>query len=378
MSTNSNAGDIVKCKSCKNKIPDGSIFCMYCGEKQIREKKKKDEIKVPKPTQLPSGAWRIQLRAEGQSVTEATPELCITKAKAIRAGFVEQQAKSPKLTLYSGIDKYVSEKSAILSPSTLRGYKEIQRNRFKDYQQKDISAVNWQQAVNEEATVCSQKTLHNAWGLVASILRSNGLDVPNVRSPQIPPKEEPWLNYEQIQAFLKEIYGSTSEIAALLALHSLRRSELLAITPSKVDEKGIHVTSAKVLDVDGKLIEKDVNKNQSSTRTIPIMIPRLQELIDQSNKAHDEPYVDVRFNKVYNHINTACRHAGLPEVGVHGLRRSFASLAYHAGWSERVTMKIGGWSDFQTMHKVYIKLDNSDLQDAVDKMKALYSQSQNG
>lgn len=72
-------------------------------------------------------------------------------------------------------------------------------------------------------------------------------------------------------------------------------------------------------------------------------------------------------------INTVCRRAGLPEVGVHGLRRSFASLAYHAGWPERVTMQIGGWSDIQTMHKVYIKLDSTDVSNAVDKMRELYN-----
>ena len=75
-----------KCKSCKREVPDNATFCPWCGQKQVRERKKDGVIKVPEPKQLPSGSWRIYLRAEQQSVTEPTKDRCIAKAKAIRAG----------------------------------------------------------------------------------------------------------------------------------------------------------------------------------------------------------------------------------------------------------------------------------------------------
>ncbi len=76
----------MKCrnKGCGREIDDDSIYCKWCGEKQIRDRKKKDEISVPKPRRLKSGAWNIELRAEGASITEPTPELCQAKARAIR------------------------------------------------------------------------------------------------------------------------------------------------------------------------------------------------------------------------------------------------------------------------------------------------------
>ena len=55
------------CKACKREISENSIYCNWCGEKQIRERKKKGEIKVPNPRQLKSGNWNIELAAEGQS-----------------------------------------------------------------------------------------------------------------------------------------------------------------------------------------------------------------------------------------------------------------------------------------------------------------------
>lgn len=362
---------MMKCKACKNEIPDGSIFCNWCGEKQIKERKKKDEIKVPRPTQLPSGAWRIQLRAEGKSVTEATPELCVTKAKAIRAGFIEQQAKAPKLTLNDAIEKYIQNRKDILSPSTIDGYRKIQRNYFKQYKNKSICEIDWQKAVNEESKHYSAKSIQNAWGLIHSVIIYNGLQPKNIKLPAKESNELAWLNFCEIEVFLKAIHGQKCEMAALLALHSLRRSELLAITPSKVDKEGIHIDGAKVYTSDG-LIEKRSNKTAASKRIVPIMIPRLQELFDEFQGMPNEPYMTMYFQTAYKHINKICIENHLPAVGFHGLRRSFASLAYHIGWTEREAMKIGGWDDLQTMHKIYIKLSESDLSNAASKMRSFY------
>ena len=364
----------MKCKSCKNDIPDGSVFCMFCGERTSRKKKNKDEIKVPKPTQLPSGSWRIQLKAEGQSVTESTPDLCITKAKAIRAGFIELKKHPAKKTLNNAIEEYILSKNAVLSPATIDGYKKIQRNNFKKYQQFEISSIDWQKAVNEEAKSYSPKSVHNAWGLVSSVLLYNNLNKPNIKLPAKQSHELAWLNYEQIQIFVKQIYGQPCEMAALLALHSLRKSELLAVTPSKIDADGIHVDGSKVY-VEGKLIEKETNKTDASKRVIPIMIPRLQELIDSSTVAPDEPLVTIYHHTAYKQINRICRENGLPEPGYHGLRRSFASLGYHLGWNERQTMKIGGWNDWQTMHKIYIKLSSKEVEEAAQSMRRFYQKS---
>ena len=77
-------------------------------------------------------------------------------------------------------------------------------------------------------------------------------------------------------------------------------------------------------------------------------------------------------NSAYKQINKICRETGLPEIGVHGLRHSFASLAYHLGMTELEAMAIGGWSDYQTMREIYTHLSKSDLKNAENKMSAFY------
>ena len=87
------------CKDCGREIPEHSIYCNWCGVKQLRERRSREEVKVPTPKQLPSGSWTVYLRAEGQSVTEPTRELCLARARALRAGFLEAKKSAGGMTL---------------------------------------------------------------------------------------------------------------------------------------------------------------------------------------------------------------------------------------------------------------------------------------
>ena len=71
-------------------------------------------------------------------------------------------------------------------------------------------------------------------------------------------------------------------------------------------------------------------------------------------------------------IKTVCQKAGLPKVGTHGLRRSFASLAFHLGMSELEVMQLGGWSDHNTLHKIYVRLAQEDRLNAENRMESWY------
>ena len=363
----------MKCRICKRNIPDNSIFCCWCGEKQLRERKKKDEIKVPKPRQLKSGKWNIELKAEGWSTTEDTPEECIIKAKAIRAGFLEAEKAAPKITPRQAMQRYI-DRRALRSPATLLGYQTIMKNRFLSVTDKDVGTIDWQAAINAEAEKVSPKTLKNAWGFVHSALTDSGVTVPPVVLPKVPKKEQPWLDYEQIGVFLKTIYGKPGELGALLALHSLRKSEILALTVGKIDvkHKVIRVEGAAVRGRDG-MVEKETNKTSASRREVPIMIPRLLELIPAAPP--DAKLSGCNENTLYDQINRACRKAGLPEVGVHGLRRSFASLAYHLKWDMMTTMRIGGWDDDTIVRAVYTKLAAQDVDENVQRMCQFYERT---
>lgn len=371
-----------QCKSCKTKLPEipeiiEFSFCPYCGKAL---KVNKSETKIPNPRQLRSGKWNIELRKEGISITEDTPEKCRDIARAYRAGLIQKEDAPEKVDFISigeVIDNYIKSNESLLSPSTIRAYKSYRNHHFQALMPLDArSGIDYQRHINAEYKADnSAKTVINAWRLITAAMSAANIEIPNAKNLHMPKrekKEKEFLDYEQINTFLKAIKGKDCELVALLALHSLRLSEILALTKDKIDFSNdiIHVRGAMVLGENG-LEETKVNKTKASTRDVPIMIPRLKELLKKC-QAEGHIITDGR-KRPYDHINKICREAGLPEIGVHGLRHSFASLAYHLAWSEKTTMRIGGWSNNATVNAIYTHLAAQDIDDDVKAMINFYN-----
>lgn len=118
----------------------------------------------------------------------------------------------------------------------------------------------------------------------------------------------------------------------------------------RLAENIINVRGAAVYDETQKLVHKETNKTGSSRRTVPIMIPRLAELLSRSDKK-SEYVITLSPETIQRTIDRVCERARLPVVGCHGLRHSFASLALHVGMAPDLAMRLGGWSDLATMKK---------------------------
>ncbi len=357
----------MKCKH--ERAPANSTFCPDCGARLIAQR---DEIKVP-PPKLRGNKWSSQIMVGDDRVyiSADSEEEYYAKARAVKQGLIKIKKTLPKVTLGKVIDKYIKDNDAVLSPSTVNAYKSYRRTRFKGYISADISAVNYQRMVNEDARKVSPKTVHNAWRLVSAALKHSDLPVPDINLPQKRKTDRPWLDYTQIERFCEALQGKPYEAAALLALNGCRRSEILHLTADDVDtDKGVlYIRGASVVGEGNKLIDKDTNKTASSTRTVHIVIPRLLDLLKNS----EGRLVTTNPTTLYSLINKLCKRANLPEVGVHGLRHSFASLAYHLKWSEATTMREGGWSDSSTVHKIYTHLAAQDADDDVERMKQFFS-----
>lgn len=322
-------------------------------------------MRTPEAKKLPSGQWRVRVLIDGRriSITRATKKAAETEAALIKAEYkagVKIASQGAETPLRAAIDTYINARVNVLSPSTIRGYQEIARNRFQHVIDKPMNAIDWQNAVNLESKIVSPKTVKNAFGFIKSIYKDNSMDIPAVRLPTPAPPDKPYLTPEQIPVFIDAIKGKPCEIPALLALSSLRKSELLALTWDNIDmdNKIIHVRGAAVRGPDETFVTRDQNKTTASTRDIPI----IQPLYDALEAVGDKTGLVIRchYQTPYKQIQTICEKNGLPLVGLHGLRHSFASLCYSLGINEMTCMSIGGWNDIQTMRKIYTHLAESD------------------
>lgn len=336
-------------------------------------------MKLPEPRKLKSGSYFIQLRLNGVSVpvTAASPKDCIKQARLIKAehlaGAKEIRRDKTNLTLKGAIEAYIAKYEAVLSPSTIRGYDQIKKHRFKDYMDKPARKIDYQEMITEELKTKSAKTVKNAYGLVHAALTHAKIPAPDVKLPQVPVKETPFLQPDEIMPFCDAVKGDIAEIAILLELQGLRRSEVKGLDWSNVDlkRKLIRIRGARVQNKDGEFVRKDTNKNQSSARTVPIMIPQLEASL-KAVADKTGPVVTVAENTMLRHTKEACERAGVTVVGNHGLRHSFASLGYHLGLTERQLMDLGGWSDYMTMHKIYIRLAEADKDAANNAVAAFF------
>ena len=329
--------------------------------------KKTKDFKRPTARQLPSGSWFCRVRVNGKDIpiTKPTQKEAEAEAMAVKYGIIEAKEKEDekKKTLSETIDTYIERRSGSASPSTIYAYKRYKANCFQSMMKSDIyttTDAQWQSAINREAKGKTPKYIANVWGLVSSAIYEETGKRPNVKLPAKEQNQRPYLEPDQIEAFVSAIKGESVEIPALLELSSLRRSEMLAVRWQDVDfeKKIINVRGAKVYSSDG-MVHKKQNKTKTSTRTVPIIPPLMEALKSAERKS--EYVVTLNGSWIYTRINEICDSHGLPKVGNHGLRHSFASLAYHLQIPEKIAMEIGGWADDGTMRKIYTHLSQKDI-----------------
>lgn len=352
-------GEEMKCKNCKRDLPENALYCCWCGAEQL---KNKGDYHVPEPKKR-DGYYSGRITINGKKVT--------IKGETRREYYANvQQAKkeaAPQTelpTLEKAIQDYIDINTNVLSPSTIRGYTFIKKTRFTNYQKQKIDTINYQKMINECAKEYSPKTTKNSWGLVSAACKNAGYTPPAINLPAVPIATTDYLDHQQVKIFLQAIKGDDAEPAALLALHSLRLSELMHLQAKDIQNGIISVHGATVRDKTGKWVDKNTNKNRTSTRDIPIILPRLEELIPKNGKV-----VTIGAETIRQRLKRICEANKLPVVSVHDLRRTFATLAAYLKWQEETICAVGGWKPGSPIvHDVYVKVSNKAIQEDVKKM----------
>ncbi len=176
-----------KNKGCARQIDDNSIYCKWCGTRQVREKRTKDT--APAVRQLPSGSWYCRIRVNGRdvSITRPTKAEAVAEATAVKLGG-KQTGAPVKMLLSEAYDAYITARSGTISPSTESGYRRLARNTFQSLMPRQVSSLTAdqiQREVSAMAKTASAKYVRNAEGLLMSVLRQYRPDFsPRLLLPQ--------------------------------------------------------------------------------------------------------------------------------------------------------------------------------------------------
>lgn len=306
-----------------------------------------------------SGKWRVQV---AKMIDEKLIKKSITANTKAEAeylaeqwkGTVKEEANPINLTFDEAIDRYIENKSNILSPSTIRNYRTIQKNAIeliKDIKIKNISREIVQKQININADKYSYKSCKNQLGLISVVLGQFDISF----KISLPPKQKP--NYiiptlDDIPIIIEMIKGSKIELQILFALMlGLRQSEIAALKWENLKGNKIHVIGAIVPDEHHVYVEKKTNKSIASTRTLTV--PKY--LLDKLNAIkEDSGYI---FKTKPNHVHRIWRRLteknGLPPFRVHDLRHANASLMLLLNVPDKYAMQRLGQLDPKMIKNIY-------------------------
>lgn len=341
---------ICKNKGCAREIDGDSVYCKWCGTRQVREKKSRDA--APAARQLPSGAWTCRVRVGGQdiSVTRPTKAEAQAEAMAIKHGIKAPDAPEINLTLGEAIDRYIAMKADVLSPSTVAGYKRIRKNAFAALMGQKLSALSHervQRAVNAMASSSSPKSVRNAYGLLSATVGEFAPDISlRVTLPQKIRAEIVLPSEDDIKSIAAAVAGKWVELPVLLAMClGLRMSEIRGLTRDCINGSVLHVKQALV--DEGEKAPKTYSSDRYLTVPAHILslisaIPADQEhLCPQSRRA------------IYYAFTSACERAGIKHYRFHDLRHVNASVMLKLGVPDKYAMERMGHATNNMLKTVY-------------------------
>lgn len=342
---------------------------------------------------LPSGSWRVQVYAgkdaagkpQYRSFTRPSKKEAEYEAMTWQLHYKEISRDSTAMTLAEAMDKYISSKDGILSPSTIRGYDIIRREHLKGLMEVRLNRLTpamVQEAVNQEAKpytdkrgrtrTLSPKSVRNIHGLLSAVLAEYcpGLRL-NTTLPQKQVTEQAVLEPEEIAALLRAVDGTEMEIPVLLAVWlCMRSSEITGLTWDCVDfQRGtVTVKQARVRGKDNQWVEKGT-KTTGSTRTVNAPAYIMDKLAAARKDAETEYVVNIKGNCLYQRLKTILRKNGLPDIRFHDLRHTAASVMLMLNVPDKYAQKRGGWSTPATMKTVYqhtMAAKRSTVDDMID------------
>lgn len=258
-------------------------------------------------------------------------------------------------TVKDAIDLYIQNRSAVLSPASLRGYITMQQNYFAEIEEisiADLTNSDIQKVINSIALTRSPKTVKNATSLLISALRQANPEKRYIFT--LPKARAIERNIPDNEDIIKLLEASRSNrnlyLAIILsALGTLRRGEVCAIKYEDIlrDFNAIYIHSDVVKDHDNNWIYKDYAKNAQSTRQV--IYPK--EVIDLIGQGEGYIFnctpnaITVAFCKLRDSLGMKCRF--------HDLRHYTISIMHSIGIPDQYIQQRSGHKDARILQAIY-------------------------
>lgn len=349
-------------------------YCQMIGGKTMNIQKQK------------SGTYRCKVyigkdengKKKYKSFTHENEYECMRLAIEFKTKRDRPSCKKP---LKEAIDSYIESKSSILSPSTIRGYRIMQKSAYDSILKMpldELDNITLQRWANENAIKYSAKSINNQFGLLTAVMKQNGLTVPKI---DLKPKTKTVYvipDMEQIKTIIKIVKGKNIEIPILLALLlGLRQSEIKGLKWENYnpDKKRLSISGAVVPDENNIYVYKKENKSYASNRTLDVP-DYLCNILNQNQKGKkDSDYISEMLPaSILKSFHKLCKENKLPEFKIHALRHANASIMLLNGVSDKYAMERLGQSTPSMIKNVYQHIFNDEQKKISEKLNNTFNE----
>lgn len=312
--------------------------------------------KLPTPQKLPSGMYRCQVMVDGKrvSVVDESPAVAQAKAVALKNGLIEEKKSGPSMTVGQAIDRYIESKDAVLSPSTVAGYRRIRENALQDIMSIRLSELDQervQRSVNKMAREKSPKSVRNAHGLLSAVLAEYRPDMTlRTTLPQKRKYDIAVPTDDDIGRIIGVARGTEMELPVLLAVWlGLRVSEILGLTWDSLEGDVLHVKAA-IVDGEGGPTEKGT-KTYSGDRKI--RLPSYLAALIKEQPKNGAHIISLSRRAIGGRFETICKQAGVRHFRFHDMRHANASIMLALGVPDKYAMERMGHATNNMLKTVY-------------------------
>ena len=304
---------------------------------------------MPTAKKMPSGQWKVRvyshIDADGKQHMRAFTAPTKQEAEQMAARFAGSADRAARcdLTVADAIDRYITAKEAVLSPSTVRGYRQLERNYYALIGARRISRLKTadvQTWISDLSGKVSAKTVSNVYGLFTAAISFFSPDT-TFRGVKLPQKRRQRITApsdEQVQALYMAASINLKKAIALEAFASMRRSEACALLYGDIKDGVAHIHQDIVRGTHGWVIKR-IPKTSESDRLVRIPEQVLQLI---GSGAPDERVVPITPDSVTELFGRLRDILGIP-IRYHDLRHYYASIAAVLQIPTRYVESFGGW-----------------------------------
>lgn len=198
--------------------------------------------------------------------------------------------------------------------------------------------------------------------LVIRFVRS---DARNLVVPRVIRQPIKYFNAEQIQQFTAGVTGKYKDLYIAILGTGMRIGEALGLTFTDINvvERCLYIQHNWY---DGKL---GTPKTPSSVRVIPMSEHVYDAIVNAMNTSTDTIRVfPFNYKNVARAFPDICEMIGVPHIGLHGLRHSFATKLINDGVNIKVVSELLGHASVGITMDIYYHVSIYDMRDAVNRV----------